>query len=133
MYRHRVSIRAILISVLLAGCVNRAKEIVTPEPEGGGTLSCRQIVETCDASCSDPLCLHQCSPQGTPDGRAQHDAMLDCGQRNNCTDEACMRTNCSAELEACMGPDVAAPAPSSEPPPAAAPGAAQPAPSGGAP
>ena len=114
-------IRAVLIVALVGGCVSRAKEaLVGPEPEGGGTLTCKELVETCDASCSDPLCLHRCSPQGTPDARAQHDALLECGERASCTDEACMRASCPTELTACVGPeDSATPSgPPSDTPPA---------------
>ena len=99
----------LLLIVSLVGCINRAKEAIQgPEPEGGGTLTCREIVEQCDANCSDPLCLHRCSPQGTPEGRAQHEALLECGERAGCTDEACMRSSCPSELTACMGPDAPA-------------------------
>jgi len=115
-----VLIRAVLIVALAGGCVSRAKEaLVGPEPEGGGTLTCKELVETCDASCSDPLCLHRCSPQGTPDARAQHDALLECGERASCTDEACMRASCPTELAACVGPEETAPAaeqPAADPP-----------------
>ena len=101
-------IRAVVIVALSVGCVSRAKEAIQgPEPEGGGTLTCKQIVEDCDASCGDPLCLHRCSPQGLPDARAQHEALLDCGERASCTDEACVRTNCPGELSACVGPEEA--------------------------
>ncbi len=108
-----------MIVALVAGCVSKAKEVLQgPEPEGGGTLTCKQILEDCDANCSDPLCLHRCSPQGLPDARAQHEALLECGERASCTDEACVRTNCPNELAACVGPEEAAPASS---PPGATP------------
>lgn len=87
-----------------AGCINQAKQAVAPEPEGGGTLSCKEVVEQCDSQCSDPLCLHQCTGQGVPDARGQHDALLDCGQSHGCTDQECMETNCSTEIATCMGP-----------------------------
>jgi hypothetical protein len=111
-------IRLALLVALLSGCISKAKEALAPEPEGGGTLSCKEIVEQCDATCSDPLCLHQCTPQGTPDARGQHDALLGCGQRNGCTDQACMEASCSAEIQTCMGPIEAAPeaAPATESP-----------------
>ena len=106
----------ILVIVVAAGCVSRAKEaIVGSGPEGGGTLTCKEIVEQCDANCSDPLCLHRCSPQGTPEARAQHDALLSCGERAGCTDEECMRTSCPNELATCVGPEPAA-TPSDGPP-----------------
>lgn len=112
---------ALLVWTAGPGCINKAKEAVTgPEPEGGGTLSCKEIVEQCDSQCSDPLCLHRCTPQGTEEARAQHDALLDCGQRNGCSDQDCMEQSCGAEIQACMGPAEAAPEtapePSAEPP-----------------
>jgi len=94
----------VLIVFAAAGCVSQAKQALAPEPEGGGTLSCREIVEQCDAQCSDPLCLHQCTPQGLPEARTEHDALLDCGQSHGCTDQACMEQSCGAEVQACMGP-----------------------------
>jgi hypothetical protein len=109
-YRLRVLTRALVILLVLGGCISKAKEAIQgPEPEGGGTLTCKQILEDCDAQCSDPLCLHRCSPQGLPDARAQHDTLLECGERASCTDEECMRTNCPNELSACVGPDEAQP------------------------
>ena len=108
-----------LIVAGLFGCINQAAGIVNPPPESGGTLTCREIVETCDSACTDPLCLHGCTNQGTADAQGQHDALLSCGERNGCTDEECMRANCMGEFEACQGPaePVAEPAtePASEP------------------
>lgn len=103
-----------LILVGFLGCINQATRIVSPAPEGGGTLSCREIVETCDSACTQPLCLHGCTQQGHADAQQQHDALLSCGQRNGCTDEACMRESCPAEIEICLGP-----VPPAEPDPAA--------------
>ena|SRR5688572_22813121 len=117
--------RAVLIVVALTGCVKKAKEVIEgPAPEGGGTLTCKEIVETCDASCSDPLCLHRCSPQGTPEARAQHDALLECGERASCTDETCMRANCPTELNACVGAEAPSEQPAAAPsgPPSGPPG-----------
>lgn len=114
----------VLFVALASGCISKAKEALAPEPEGGGTLSCKEIVEQCDSQCSDPLCLHQCTPQGTEEARAQHGALLDCGQRNSCTDQACIDQNCAAEVQTCMGPadapadapgDAAVPAETSQP------------------
>lgn len=95
--------RFLLALSLVAGCM-KMQQVVAPEPEGGGTLGCAEIVEQCDAHCGDPLCLHRCTGQGNPEGRDKHAALLDCGQRNGCTDEACMRGGCPAEIEACKGP-----------------------------
>lgn len=110
-------IRIALALALTAGlgCISKAKEAVTgPEPEGGGTLTCKEIVEQCDSQCSDPLCLHRCTPQGTEEARSQHDALLACGQQNGCSAQDCMEQNCSAEIQACMGPAEATPEPAPE-------------------
>lgn len=89
--------------VPLASCVNQAKQAVAPEPDGTGTLACREIVEQCDSQCGDPFCIQRCSGQGNPDGAAQHQALVDCGQRNSCTDQDCMQANCPGEIQTCMG------------------------------
>jgi hypothetical protein len=94
----------VLALLLAAGCMKQVQQAVAPEPEGGGTLTCAQIVEQCDANCGEPLCLHRCTSQGNPEGQGKHAALLDCGQRNSCTDEACMRASCPGEIEACVGP-----------------------------
>jgi hypothetical protein len=100
----RAVIRVGFALLLVTSCVSQAKQALAPEPEGGGTLSCKEIVEQCDSQCSDPLCLHRCTPQGTEEARGQHDALLECGQRNSCSDQDCMEQNCSAEIQTCMGP-----------------------------
>jgi hypothetical protein len=100
-------IRSVLALLLVVGCLRQVQQVVAPEPEGGGTLTCAEIVEQCDARCSDPLCFHRCTGQGNPEGRDRHAALLDCGQRHGCTDEACMRSSCPGEIEACMGPQPA--------------------------
>lgn len=108
-----------LLLVGLVGCINQAAKVVNPPPEGGGMMTCAQIAEQCDAQCSNPLCLHGCSNQGTAEAAQQHDAVLSCGERNSCMDETCMRTNCEAEMTVCQGapqpdePVLAPPAPSS--------------------
>jgi hypothetical protein len=109
-----------LIIVGLVGCINQAARITNPPPEGGGTLTCREIVEQCDATCTQPFCLHGCTNQGTAEAQPQHDALLSCGERNGCTDEDCMRANCMTEFDACQGPPAPA-APAPEPTPEAAP------------
>jgi len=96
-------LRFVLALSLCAGCMKQAKEIVAPEPEGGGTLTCAEIVQQCDANCGDPLCLHQCTSQGNQDGQGKHAALLDCGSQHHCADEDCMRASCPGEIEACMG------------------------------
>jgi len=51
-----------LILVLLAGCINQVARAVNPPPAENGTLSCREIVETCDSTCSQPLCGRMLEP-----------------------------------------------------------------------
>jgi hypothetical protein len=117
--RAMVALAIALSLALLTGCVSKAKEALQgPEPEGGGTLSCKEIVEECDSQCSDPLCVNRCTPQGTDQARGQHQALIDCGQSNGCTDQSCMEQNCAGEIQTCMGPAE----PPSEPPASPAPG-----------
>lgn len=92
-----------LIFLGLLGCINQAARAVNPPPEGGGTLTCREILETCDSACTQPFCLHGCSNQGTTEASEQHETLLACGERNGCVDEECMRAACPAEIETCFG------------------------------
>jgi len=102
----RAVFRLALALCLVIGCVQRVKEAVEPTaPAGGGTLTCRQIVETCDRECTDPLCVRQCGDQGTPEAAAQHNAVVECAQRNGCADEPCIRQNCGPEADTCQGPE----------------------------
>jgi len=95
----------LLLALSLLGCVSKAKEAINgPEPEGGGTLTCKEVVEQCDSQCSDPFCVNRCTPQGNDDAKVQHQALIDCGQSNGCTDQDCMEQKCSAEIQTCMGP-----------------------------
>jgi hypothetical protein len=89
----------------VAGCLSQAATAIDPPAEGGGTLTCREIVEQCDATCGDPLCVRRCGDQGTPEAARLHDAVVDCAQRNGCADEACIRASCGPEADACRGPD----------------------------
>lgn len=118
MYRERV-LRLVALLVL-AGCINQASSVFgtsSPPPAqsqpSGGTATCREIVETCDAQCTTPFCLNECTARGNPLGQQQHAALLDCAQRNGCMDEACVRTSCPNESAACetSGPPPAAPPP----------------------
>jgi hypothetical protein len=97
----------LLFSLFSLSCVSQAKQAVAPEPDGTGTLSCREIVEQCDSQCGDPFCLQRCSGQGHAEGASQHQALIDCGQRNSCTDQDCMQANCPGEIQTCMGPEAA--------------------------
>jgi len=106
---------------LLAGCIAQARASLDPPATGGGTLSCRQIAEQCDAQCTNPMCVRGCGNQGTPDAAALHNAVVDCAQRNSCTDQECLETQCGAEYQACRGPDpeIGDPSPAEELPPLA--------------
>jgi hypothetical protein len=92
-----------MVVLALVGCIAQARQAIAPEPQSDGTLSCKAIVETCDANCSDPLCLMNCTGQGTAEARPQHQALLDCGQQHACTDEDCMRANCPSQIDTCWG------------------------------
>jgi len=94
--------------VFLTGCLAQATAAISPTPSGTGTLTCGQIVETCDSQCGDPLCVRRCGDQGTPDAAQQHAALVECAQGNRCTDEACIRSNCATEADTCGGPPAAA-------------------------
>jgi hypothetical protein len=121
---------AALVGLASASCINQARQAVAPEPDGTGTLACREIVEQCDSQCGDPFCIQRCSGQGTPDGAAQHQALVDCGQRNSCTDQDCMQANCPGEIQTCMG-EAAAPdgnSPDTSAPDTSAPGQTEPQP-----
>lgn len=129
-------IRLALACLFVFGCIQRVKEAVEPEPpSGAGTLTCRQIVEQCDAQCSDPMCVRRCGDQGTPEAAAQHNAVVDCAQQNGCLDEPCIREHCSAEADTCQGPEPVGEPLEAEPPavdggpaPGAAPGETPPGP-----
>lgn len=94
----------VLLCALLVGCLAQAQAAIDPPATGGGTLSCGEIVAQCDAQCGDPLCVRRCGDQGTPEASRLHDAVVDCAQRNGCTDEACIRASCGPEADACQGP-----------------------------
>jgi hypothetical protein len=97
--------RCALSLAFATGCIAQLQERFNPPAAGGGTLTCRQIVEQCDAACGDPMCVRRCGDQGTTEAAQQHDAVVDCAQRNGCTDEACIRTQCAAEATTCQGPE----------------------------
>ncbi|MBA2541074.1 MAG: hypothetical protein H0V17_15650 [Deltaproteobacteria bacterium] len=112
----------LVLSVLLAGCIAQARTAIDPPASGGGTLTCRQIVEQCDTQCSNPMCVRACGNQGTVDGAALHNAVVDCAQRNSCVDQECIEAQCNAEAQACRGPEPEGePVPNNEPPPPLAP------------
>jgi hypothetical protein len=109
---------ALIVSLgALVGCVSKAREAIAPQPEGVGTLSCREVVEQCDSQCGDPICLNRCTGEGTQEAQGQHAALLDCGQRNGCTDQTCMEQSCPTEISACMGPEPGTPVEDATPAP----------------
>lgn len=119
-YRRNVSTRLLLVLafVLGLGCVQRVRDAALPAPPSGtGTLTCRQIVETCDRECTDPMCVRSCGEQGTAEAAALHNAVVDCAQTNGCMDEPCIRERCGAEADACQGPEpIGEPMPEPAPP-----------------
>jgi len=117
----------------VAGCIvqaqTAAQNAISPPATGGGTLTCRQIVEQCDAECTTPMCVRACGDQGTAEAAIQHNALVDCAQANNCLDEACIRSACATEADTCQGPDPVEPAtgaPGADLPPPAEPSPAPP-------
>lgn len=105
-----MALRLAVITIALAGCIMRAQQAISPPAAGGGTLSCREIVEQCDSQCNDPLCVRRCGDQGTPEAAQLHNAVVDCAQSNGCMDEACIRSSCGPQADACQGPPAAEPA-----------------------
>jgi hypothetical protein len=101
----------IAIVLLATGCLAQLQSKIDPPASGGGTLTCREIAEQCDSQCSDPMCVRRCGDLGTADAARLHDAVVDCAQRNGCTDEACIQTSCGADADACRGPDPEYPPP----------------------
>lgn len=98
-------LRLAIALVATFGCLGQIQNAVNPPAAGdgsGGTLTCAQIVETCDASCTQPWCLHGCTRNGTPEAQQQHDALLACGEQHGCSDEDCIRTQCPTEVAACQ-------------------------------
>jgi hypothetical protein len=111
-----------VVALVAAACINQAKEAIAPTPETPGSMTCREIVEQCDSQCGDPLCLHRCTNEGTQEAQGQHAALLDCGQRNSCTDQPCMEQSCPTEITACMGAAPSEVAPTEAAPEGGAPG-----------
>jgi hypothetical protein len=107
---------ALLVLLAVVGCISKAKEVIAPTPEGTGAMSCREIVEQCDSQCGDPICVNNCTSQGTPEAASQHSTLVDCAQRNSCTDQACMEQSCPNEIGTCMGPNTGTPADNASPP-----------------
>jgi len=94
----------LLALLLVSGCIGQIQNAISPPPTTAGTSTCREIVETCDRACTDPLCVRSCTAQGTPEAQAQHTAVVDCAQQHACTDETCIHDNCAAEAATCEGP-----------------------------
>lgn len=106
-----------LLLLFLAGCIAQARASLDPPAAGGGTLSCREIAEQCDAQCTNPMCVRACGNQGTADAATLHNAVVDCAQRNNCLDEDCLHASCESEYQACRGPESTPAEEQSAPPP----------------
>ena len=94
----------LLVLLAMAGCISQVQNAIAPPPTTTGTSTCREIVETCDRTCSDPFCIRSCTAQGTAEAQAQHTAVVDCAQQHACTDEACIRESCATEAATCEGP-----------------------------
>jgi hypothetical protein len=96
-------VRHAIAALLLIGCVKQAQQVMGPDPDATGAFSCREIVESCDSECTDPICVNKCTEQGTREAQPQHAALVDCAQRNSCMDRNCMEANCPQEIQTCMG------------------------------
>ena len=92
-----------LVVLALFGCMKQAQQVMGPDPDQVGTLSCGEIVENCDAQCTDPICVNKCTGEGTREAQPAHSALMDCAQRNGCMDRDCMEAKCPQEIQTCMG------------------------------
>ena len=73
-------------------------------------LSCVGLID-CLGQCAegDTSCEDQCLSQGSPEGDAELQAIVDCINANGCADDACLLDMCKSELSACMGATVGEP------------------------
>ncbi len=72
---------------------------------GGGDSGCNDIL-ACWGNCTetDDACYDACVQNGTPQGQADLNALLQCDQTNQCNaDQNCLGTSCSSQLAACEG------------------------------
>ena len=75
-----------------------------------GTGTCEDFV-SCFTSCpqGDRECVNGCVEASSPEGYAQYEAVIQCGQDNMCFaedgsgDQACFDSNCAAEQVPCFG------------------------------
>lgn len=67
-----------------------------------GTQNCAWLVN-CATTCSqtDQACLDGCGAQSTSTAITQYNALVDCTNSHNCTDAACIETNCATQLAPC--------------------------------
>ncbi len=68
---------------------------------GGGGGSCIDAMQ-CALNCAnDAECIAGCLAAVAPEHRQVTQAMLECGQRNNCADPNCLMQRCQEEAQAC--------------------------------
>jgi hypothetical protein len=103
-----------LVWVVLSACVivpssqqpqyAQAPAQQQPAPGQPQTSDCVLIFQ-CMASCNgDNLCHLQCLQRGSPEGRQNATALIQCGQANGCAPEAqCLWQRCETESRTCQG------------------------------
>ena len=69
---------------------------------GQAGLTCAELWE-CYAGCSDSACGQACYDQGSPEAKAQDDALYACLVSYGCQDFPCVEQNCPNEYQACFG------------------------------
>jgi hypothetical protein len=73
--------------------------------DGGATeLDCPQVFD-CVSVCADgdDPCVEACIGRGSAAALVLANAVLECADRNGCTDEDCLAASCGPELVACAG------------------------------
>lgn len=74
---------------------------MNPDSGAGGGSSCSAIWQ-CATACQDATCAQTCADQGGPTSKQLFGALLACSQQNNCSDDACLQTNCANQVNACV-------------------------------
>jgi hypothetical protein len=118
-----------LIALSWLGCSSATSSSSTPanasdggsssSVDGGATapsekLTCAGVI-VCATNCpdGDNACQDACLARGSSTAKPSAQAFADCISKNNCADEACVRSKCGPELDACIAdtPPVSSPAP----------------------
>jgi MYXO-CTERM domain-containing protein len=92
----------------MCGCPGACKANGTCDNSVCRTLTCGQIV-ACTGTCAtgDTLCPAECIFRGTPAGRAEQDALVECAAthcsgKQGTDHDSCMNTSCAGPMAACL-------------------------------